>query len=117
MIEPTAMLLAAIASGFMPPDPAAPSPISLSVQTEAAGVVFQVVGQSAVPIDAAYALEVTNASGGNRSTQRGRVSLRQNERVVLLTSRLGGAAQAGWRALLTVTPAFGKAYEIRRQAD
>ncbi len=117
MIESAAILLAVVAAGSVPPDPASPSPISLSVETKATSVVLQVVGESAVPVDAAYSLEVTNASGGNRAIQRGRVSLRRNERVVLLTSRLGGAAQAGWRALLTVTPVVGKAYEIRREAD
>lgn len=120
MIEPTSifpMLLAAAAAGSGSPDPAAPSPISLSVETVPAGVVLQVIGDTATPVDAAYSLEVTNASGGNRSTQSGRVSLRQNQRVILLTSRLGGDAQTGWRAVLIVKPASGDPYEIRRQAD
>ncbi|WP_375402180.1 curli-like amyloid fiber formation chaperone CsgH [uncultured Sphingomonas sp.] len=120
MIEPAAiipMLLAAVAGGAASPDPTAPAPISLSTETVPAGVVLQVIGESATLVDAAYSLEVTNASGGNRSTQRGRVSLRPNQRAVLLTSRLGGDAQAGWRAVLVVTPTFGQPYEIRRQAD
>lgn len=120
MIELTAflpVLLAAVVGGPASPDPGASAPISLSAETGPAGVVLRVIGESATPVDAVYSLQVTNASGGNRSTQRGRVSLRPNQRAVLLTSRLGGVAQAGWRAVLLVTPASGEPYEISRQAD
>ena len=120
MIEPAAylpMLLAAVAGGATSPDPGACSPISLVAETAPTGVVLRVIGESVTPVDAAYSLEVTNASGGNRSTQRGRASLRPNQRAVLLTSRLGGDAQTGWSAVLLVTPACGQPYEVRRQAD
>ncbi len=124
MIDPTTIapiLLAALTpAAAASPTAASPvektTPIALIAEEVPTGVVLRVVGDSAEPVDAAYSLEVANASGGNRSVQSGRARLRPNERVVLLTAQFGGDAQTGWRAILRVTPTVGAAYEVKRQA-
>lgn len=117
-LGPAAAMLAATLGLGAAPDAAAPdaAPITLVTEATPEGVVVQVVGRSATPVEAAYALEVTSGAA-NRSTQRGSARLRPGERVVLLTARLGGSAGRDWRALLTVTPRAGEPYRIERQGS
>lgn len=112
-----AAMLAAALAPLPGPVPAAggAAPINLVTEATPAGLVVQVVGLSPTSAEASYALEMTG--GSNRSTQRGSVRLRPNERVVLLTARLGGAAGRDWRALLTVTPSAGRPYKVERRGS
>lgn len=116
-----AMLAATLGLGASPATDLAPAdaaPITLVTEATPEGVVVQVVGRSATPVDVAYALEVTSGPpGSNRSTQRGSARLRPNERVVLLTTRLGGSAGRDWQALLTVTPGSGEPYRVERRGS
>lgn len=90
-------------------------PIKLVSESTDSGISLQVVGTSPTIYSADYTLEVTSGdAGGNRNSQSGSVTLRPNEQVVLLTTRLGGAAGRRWRALLTVTPHGASSYQIER---
>lgn len=114
------LIIAAAASMGAGPGADAPAaaPISLVAETTAAGVELRVVGRSPVAVAASYTLEVVSGpSSGNKSVQSGSATLRPDQPVVLLTTRLGGVAGSGWRARLLVTGADGASYEMTRQAD
>src|SRR3546814_17743265 len=74
------------------------------------GVRLKVIGASDEIMAASYALEVTEGRGANRSVQRGTARLRPGAPVPLVTLTLGHA-NAGWSALLTVSPEDGTPYQ------
>lgn len=90
--------------------PAEAPPIRLVSEEVGEGVRLKVIGASDEAVAASYALEVTGGKGANRSVQRGTARLRPGDPVTLVTLTLGNA-DAGWSALLTVSPEDGTPYE------
>lgn len=89
-------------------------PLSLIVEPAGDLVRFRVVGESATPCEARYALDVT--ANGNHSLQKGSVRLRPGEPVILVTSSIRNGP--AWSARLTVSPCSGPSYEqLRTSAD
>lgn len=90
--------------------PAEAPPIRLVSEEVGGGVRLKVIGASDEIMAASYTLEVTGGRGANRSVQRGTARLRPGAPVTLVTLTLGNA-DAGWSALLKVSPEDGTPYE------
>lgn len=88
-------------------------PVRLVVAPQTGGVIVQVVGESAHPVVASYALEA--AGGGNRTTQRGTARLQPNVPVTLMTLTLTSGQE--WSARLRVEPADAEPYEDVRSGS
>jgi hypothetical protein len=110
--------IAAAALAAAPAHSDAGAPVRI-VCAAANGVLrVQVVGSSATPYEADYALEVISGRAGaeNRSVSRGHVRLDAGAPVTLAT--VSAAAPAGrWLAKLEVTPASGPHYTQTRRPD
>lgn len=88
-------------------------PVRLVIAPQTGGVIVQVVGNSAHPVVASYALEA--AGGGNRTTQRGTARLQPNVPVTLMTLTLTSGQE--WSARLRVEPADAEPYEDVRSGS
>lgn len=112
-LVPAALVGAMSVAGAAPMADTRSAPVRLVTEQVGQGVRITVVGKSASPVDATYALEVSSnaAGGGNRSTQRGSVRLRPGIPVTMITLTLGGNAGEGWTARLKVEPKGAPAYE------
>jgi hypothetical protein len=89
---------------------AAPRPLWLEVETLGASSVMRVVAESDARCTATYELEVSGNAGGNRSVNRGTVTLPSRGKVTLATVKVGGGNAGGVTATLNVTPCGGEAY-------
>jgi len=104
-------LLLVIAMAALAGAPTPQQPVRLEVQAEDGANVARVIAQSPVKCKASYKLAITSGNGGNRSVNRGTVTLEPGQRQVLATVRTGAAASRAFSARLTVVPCGGKPYE------
>jgi hypothetical protein len=107
----SANIILAIAMTAMAGAPAQQQPVRLEVHAEDGANVARVIAQSPVQCTASYELAITSGNGGNRSVNRGTVTLAPGERRVLATVRTGTTVSSGFSASLKVVPCDGKAYE------
>lgn len=105
----SAVIAAAIAAAAQPAPPV--RPIRLDVQSEGDLHVIRVIAASAVACTATYRLEVAAAGGGNRSVNRGTVTIQPSKPQTLATVKLGGGSSAAPSAKLDVEPCGGASYE------
>lgn len=93
-------------------------PVRLMLEDQGSAVRLSVVGESESAFQGGYSLEVVSdaAAGGNRTVQRGTVSLRPGVPVTLMTLTLGNVGEGSWTARLHVEPEDGRSYELVRSA-
>lgn len=89
---------------------ATPQPVRLQVEAQGGMSIVRVIAQSPVACSAAYELAVTSSKGGNRSVNRGRVTIAPGEARTVATVKLAGADKS-LVATLSVSPSGGRAYE------
>lgn len=110
MLDLTSALIA-VAIGAAGQSAAPAQPITLHVERQGDFHVLRVVANSAVACTATYRLEVAAAGGGNRSVNRGTVTINPSKPQTLATVRLGGGSAAAPTAKLDVEPCGGASYE------
>jgi hypothetical protein len=110
MLDLTSALIA-VAVGAASQGGAPARPITLDVQTEGDVHVVRVVAESTVACTATYRLEVASGGRGNRSVNRGTVTIEPSKPQTLATVKLGGASAAGTSAKLDVDPCGAASYE------
>jgi opacity protein-like surface antigen len=99
----------AVAMGAAAQPGAAVQPITLHVERQGDVHVLRVVADSPVACTATYRLEVAAAGGGNRSVNRGTVTIQPSKPQTLATVTLGGPAPPSAR--LEVDPCGAASYE------
>jgi hypothetical protein len=91
-------------------------PISLVAVQNDGRLALTVVGRSAVEFRGSYVLEVESGPGGNRSTNRGGVTLSPGATVTLARVDLAPIGAGGWSARLRVSSEGGESYECAGSA-
>lgn len=93
---------------------ASPSePIYIVAEPSSGGLSLSLIGASDRHYEATYHLEVNSdvRGGGNRSSQRGRVTLNPGQTVTLVSVSLGSESLGAWEARLYVEPLNEAPYE------
>jgi len=105
--------LAAIAAmvGAMTDGGIAGQPVRLDVRSDGAANVVRVIAESSATCTATYELAVSGSGGGNRSVNRGTISLPSKGEVTVATVKVGASGDSGMTATLDVTPCDGKPYQ------
>lgn len=109
------MVAVALSGGATAVAAAGTHPVRLVTSVDNQQLRVKVVGEGTAPFRGSYQLEVSSgARTGNRSVQRGNVTLTPGGNVVLVDLSLGAAARDAWDARLTVSDERGtQLYEER----